>query len=175
VKIGLSPVQRKDFDYEFDIVFDLLSDRSHRFMCSKDRTTIKITPIEGNNFTCYTESLFGDSEIPILLDDTVGKKITFWLENGAEIAEAKKETPKTEIQKNIEIKARELYKEINNPTVKFEEAKNRWNEFISIDSIENIGEEIQSAFNKLLNKKEINEMPSASQKFDNEPAQAVNY
>jgi hypothetical protein len=64
-KIGLAPVMREGFEYEFTIVLDVDQER-HLAKASKDRT-----------------SLF-DGEAPFLIDDSHGEALRKWLENGVD-------------------------------------------------------------------------------------------
>jgi hypothetical protein len=73
-KMGLAPIQREGFDYEFDVVLDI-DLATHTAIASKDRTgvfsdkTFKIKPI-------------------------VGEAISKWQASGAAVVEPKKENPK---------------------------------------------------------------------------------
>jgi AAA domain len=62
VKLGLSPIQRDGFDYEFTVVFDVQMD--HRAIAIKNRT-----------------GLFGDKTID-LADPKTAEKMRLWLESG---------------------------------------------------------------------------------------------
>lgn len=61
-KVGMAPVQRDGFEYEFDIVFDV--DANHMAKASKDRT-----------------GLFGADEF-FQLNESVGQKIAAWRASG---------------------------------------------------------------------------------------------
>jgi hypothetical protein len=73
-KIGLAPIQRDGFEYEFSLVLDI--DMSHQAMASKDRT-----------------GLF-DKEIFVPTEDT-GKRIRAWIGEGEVAAPEPVEAPKT--------------------------------------------------------------------------------
>ena len=66
-KIGLSPVQRDEMEYEFSIVLDV-DQETHYATASKDRT-----------------SLF-DGQMPGKLSADSGKMISDWLNSGSEVA-----------------------------------------------------------------------------------------
>jgi hypothetical protein len=68
-KLGLAPVQRDGMDYEFTVVFDLLSD-SHTAQASKDRTGI-----------------FGNQQ-QFQPSENTGKKLLQWLESGVDHKES---------------------------------------------------------------------------------------
>jgi hypothetical protein len=65
-KLGTSPIQKTDIEYEFDIVFDL--NQEHLSSCSKDRTEDKL--FDGKDF--------------FITEDT-GKDILNWLNDGEEV------------------------------------------------------------------------------------------
>lgn len=62
VKLGMSPIQREGFDYEFTVVFDVQMD--HKALAVKNRT-----------------GLFGDKAID-LADPKTAEKIRDWMDNG---------------------------------------------------------------------------------------------
>jgi hypothetical protein len=68
-KLGLAPVQRDGMDYEFTVVFDLLSD-SHIAVVTKDRT-----------------GLFANQPEQFQPSETTGKKLLQWLESGLDLEE----------------------------------------------------------------------------------------
>lgn len=74
-KVGLAPIQRDGFEYEFDLVMNIAED--HHFMQSKDRT-----------------NMFGDHIW--LGDEKIGLKLKEWLESGA--AEVAREEEAKEIE-----------------------------------------------------------------------------
>ena len=65
VKLGLEPIQRDGFEYEFTTVFNL--DDEHCFTCSKDRT-----------------SLFTNIDEPVPLTKETAEKLLEWLGTGVE-------------------------------------------------------------------------------------------
>lgn len=67
-KIGLAPVQRKDSDYEFTVVFDLA--RDHTATTSKDRTEL---------FDTFTDKL----------SFAIGEQLLDWLNAGSKVAAAR--------------------------------------------------------------------------------------
>ena len=75
IKLGLEPVQRDGFEYEFTTVFNL--DDEHCFTCSKDRS-----------------GLFKNTEDTIPLNKEIAEQLLEWLGNGQEksIKEEPKET-----------------------------------------------------------------------------------
>jgi hypothetical protein len=85
VKLGMAPIQREGFEYEFGIAFELQMD--HRAKASKDRT-----------------GLFGD-ELLDLKDPKVGKTLRQWLRSGKPaLVEAPKqpETPDLAVELTID-------------------------------------------------------------------------
>jgi hypothetical protein len=69
-KLGLAPVQRENMEYEFTVVFDLLSD-SHTANVSKDRT-----------------GLFTNQSQQFQPNENTGKKLLQWLESGVDVEES---------------------------------------------------------------------------------------
>jgi energy-coupling factor transporter ATP-binding protein EcfA2 len=68
VKVGLAPIQRDGFDYEFSVVFDVQMD--HKAVASKDRT-----------------GLFSGAIVD-LADKKIAEKIRDWHESGKQVQEA---------------------------------------------------------------------------------------
>lgn len=101
-KLGLKPVQKDDFEYEFMINFSIGID--HKTMTSKDNSRL----FEGDEFT---------------LDPSVGSKLYKWLEEGVDVqAEEQKEreerlvyinTLRTE-HEEIEALIQEMQSKVNN-------------------------------------------------------------
>lgn len=87
-KIGLAPVQRENFDYEFYIVFDVA--QNHIASVSKDRTGI----FDGRNF---------------IIDEKTGEEIKLFINSGIEVKKSLKETI---LEKALSIKDADLQNKI---------------------------------------------------------------
>lgn len=73
-KVGLAPIQRDGFEYEFDLVLNIAED--HHFMASKDRT-----------------NMFGDHIFKG--DETIGAQLKDWLESGSAAIAREEEAEQT--------------------------------------------------------------------------------
>ena len=101
-KLGLAPVQRENMEYEFTVVFDLLSD-SHTANISKDRT-----------------GLFANEQKQFQPNENTGKKLLQWLESGVDVEESSTkqlEAFKEQLHKSDSIQSMKDWWHLNEPAI----------------------------------------------------------